>query len=118
MAEDDVNLGQMLDLATPWCLHAAATLRIPEHIAAGHRDIGELADAGLVAPPPPGGAGHPGRPAGHRRPGRRDHRGLRGRRGGQPARRAGLEVAAAGSQGSGRYVVECRTAPQVYRKGS
>jgi hypothetical protein len=30
MAEDDVNLGQMLDLATPWCLHAAATLRIPD----------------------------------------------------------------------------------------
>jgi len=43
MSEDDVDLGQMLDLATPWCLHAAATLRIPEHIAAGHRDIGELA---------------------------------------------------------------------------
>jgi hypothetical protein len=43
MAEDDVNLGQMPDLATPWCLRAAATLRIPEHIAAGHRDIGELA---------------------------------------------------------------------------
>jgi 2,7-dihydroxy-5-methyl-1-naphthoate 7-O-methyltransferase len=45
MAEDDVNLGQMLDLATPWCLHAAATLRIPEHIAAGHHDVGELAAA-------------------------------------------------------------------------
>jgi 2,7-dihydroxy-5-methyl-1-naphthoate 7-O-methyltransferase len=43
MAEDDVNLGQLLDLAAPWCLRAAATLRIPEHIAAGHRDIGELA---------------------------------------------------------------------------
>ena len=45
MAEDDVNLGQLLDLATPWCLHAAATLRIPEHIGAGHHDIGELAVA-------------------------------------------------------------------------
>jgi 2,7-dihydroxy-5-methyl-1-naphthoate 7-O-methyltransferase len=45
MAEHDVNLGQMLDLATPWCLHAAATLRIPEHITAGHHDIGELAAA-------------------------------------------------------------------------
>jgi hypothetical protein len=43
MSDDDVNLGQMLDLATPWCLHAAATWRIPEHIAAEHRDIGELA---------------------------------------------------------------------------
>jgi 2,7-dihydroxy-5-methyl-1-naphthoate 7-O-methyltransferase len=45
MAEHDVNLGPMLDLATPWCLRAAATLRIPEHIAAGHHDIGELAEA-------------------------------------------------------------------------
>jgi len=33
---DDVHLGQMLDLATPWCLRAAATLRLPGHIAAGH----------------------------------------------------------------------------------
>ena len=45
MAEDEVNLEQMLDLATPWCLRVAATLRIPGHIAAGHRDIGELAAA-------------------------------------------------------------------------
>ncbi|HYB18210.1 MAG TPA: methyltransferase [Streptosporangiaceae bacterium] len=45
MSEDDANLEQMLDLATPWCLRAAATLRIPGHIAAGHRDIGELAAA-------------------------------------------------------------------------
>jgi 2,7-dihydroxy-5-methyl-1-naphthoate 7-O-methyltransferase len=42
-AGDDVHLGQMLDLATPWCLRAAATLRLPGHIAAGHHDIGELA---------------------------------------------------------------------------
>ncbi len=33
----------MLDLATPWCLRVAATLHIPEHIAAGHTDIGDLA---------------------------------------------------------------------------
>ncbi len=33
----------MLDLSTAWCLRVAATLRIPEHIAAGHSDIGELA---------------------------------------------------------------------------
>jgi hypothetical protein len=33
----------MLDLATPWCLHVAATLRLPEHIAAGHHDITDLA---------------------------------------------------------------------------
>jgi 2,7-dihydroxy-5-methyl-1-naphthoate 7-O-methyltransferase len=43
MAEHDVNLDQMLDLATPWCLHAAATLRLPGHIAAGHHDVAELA---------------------------------------------------------------------------
>ncbi len=40
-----VDLEQMLDLATPWCLRVAATLRIPEHIAAGHTDIGALAAA-------------------------------------------------------------------------
>src|ERR1700745_3827253 len=38
-----VDLEQMLDLATPWCLPVAATLRIPEHIAAGHADIADLA---------------------------------------------------------------------------
>ena len=30
-----VDLERMLDLATPWCLHVTATLRIPDHIAAG-----------------------------------------------------------------------------------
>jgi 2,7-dihydroxy-5-methyl-1-naphthoate 7-O-methyltransferase len=40
-----VDLEQMLDLATPWCLHVAATLRIPEHIAAGHAGITDLAEA-------------------------------------------------------------------------
>ena len=38
-----VDLEQMLDLATPWCLRVAATLRIPEHIAAGHVGIADLA---------------------------------------------------------------------------
>jgi 2,7-dihydroxy-5-methyl-1-naphthoate 7-O-methyltransferase len=37
--EDEVDLQKMLDLATPWCLHVAVTLRIPEHIAAGRRFI-------------------------------------------------------------------------------
>jgi 2,7-dihydroxy-5-methyl-1-naphthoate 7-O-methyltransferase len=45
MAEDGVNLDQMLDLQTPWCLMVAATLRIPEQIASGHTDIGDLAAA-------------------------------------------------------------------------
>ena len=35
--DDTADLGRMLDLATPWCLHVAATLRIPEHISAGAR---------------------------------------------------------------------------------
>jgi hypothetical protein len=35
----------MLDLATPWCLRVAATLRIADHIAAGHGRIDELAAA-------------------------------------------------------------------------
>ena len=43
MPEDSVDLDQMLDLATPWCLRVAATLRIPEHIEAGHTGIGDLA---------------------------------------------------------------------------
>jgi len=44
MVEDHAaDLERMLDLATPWCLHVAATLRIPEHIAAGHADIADLA---------------------------------------------------------------------------
>jgi predicted enzyme related to lactoylglutathione lyase len=44
-ADDTVDLWQMLDLATPWCLHVAATLRIPEHISAGRTGIAELAAA-------------------------------------------------------------------------
>jgi 2,7-dihydroxy-5-methyl-1-naphthoate 7-O-methyltransferase len=40
-----VDLEQMLDLTTPWCLRVAATLRIPEHITAGHTDVGALAAA-------------------------------------------------------------------------
>jgi predicted enzyme related to lactoylglutathione lyase len=43
--DDSVDLHRMLDLATPWCLHVAATLRIPEHISAGHTGIAELAAA-------------------------------------------------------------------------
>src|SRR5215469_16406949 len=43
MTEDSVNLDQMLDLATPWCLMVAATLRIPDLIAEGHQDLSDLA---------------------------------------------------------------------------
>ncbi len=45
MGEHGVNLDQMLDLQTPWCLMVAATLRIPEHIADGHAGITDLAAA-------------------------------------------------------------------------
>jgi len=45
MTEDSVNLDQMLDLATPWCLMVAATLRLPDLIADGHHDIADLAAA-------------------------------------------------------------------------
>ena len=46
MAEDtSVNLDQMLDLTTPWCLMVAATLRIPDLIAEGHHDLADLATA-------------------------------------------------------------------------
>jgi 2,7-dihydroxy-5-methyl-1-naphthoate 7-O-methyltransferase len=40
---DAVDLEALLDLATPWCLRVAATLRIAGHIAAGHDDIAGLA---------------------------------------------------------------------------
>jgi hypothetical protein len=40
-----VDLERMLDLATPWCLRVAVTLRIREHIAAGHAGIADLAAA-------------------------------------------------------------------------
>jgi len=40
-----VDLEQMLDLATPWCLRVAATLRLPQLIADGHDDIADLARA-------------------------------------------------------------------------
>jgi hypothetical protein len=46
MVEDDgVDLEALLDLATPWCLRVAATLRVAEHIASGHDDIAGLAAA-------------------------------------------------------------------------
>jgi len=42
---DQADIDRMLDLTTPWCLMVAATLRLPQHIAAGHHDIGALAAA-------------------------------------------------------------------------
>jgi len=45
MTNESVDLDRMLDLATPWCLMVAATLRIPDLIAEGHRDVSDLATA-------------------------------------------------------------------------
>lgn len=46
MAEqDDVDLWALADLATPWCLHVAATLRIADHLAEGTSTIDDLARA-------------------------------------------------------------------------
>jgi 2,7-dihydroxy-5-methyl-1-naphthoate 7-O-methyltransferase len=45
VTEDSVDVDQMLDLTTPWCLMVAATLRIPDLIAEGHHDIADLATA-------------------------------------------------------------------------
>ena len=43
--DDEPDLDQLLDLATPWCLRVAATLRIPALIADGHHDVADLAAA-------------------------------------------------------------------------
>src|SRR4051812_31367902 len=40
-----MDLWEMTDLCTPWCVHVVVTLRVAEHIAAGKGDIGELAEA-------------------------------------------------------------------------
>ncbi len=45
-----VDLEQMLDLATPWCLRVAATLRLPQLIEDGHDDIAGLAQAASCDP--------------------------------------------------------------------
>jgi SAM-dependent methyltransferase len=40
-----MNIWDLADLATPWCVHVAATLRVAHHIAAGRRNIADLAAA-------------------------------------------------------------------------
>lgn len=40
-----MDLWALSDLATPWCLHVAVTLGVPEQIAAGREEIGALARA-------------------------------------------------------------------------
>jgi hypothetical protein len=45
VGEQTVNLGELADLCTPWCLHTAVTLRVAERIAAGTAGVAELAAA-------------------------------------------------------------------------
>jgi len=40
-----MNIWELSDLATPWCVHVAVTLRVAEHIKAGANRIDELAEA-------------------------------------------------------------------------
>lgn len=41
----EMDLWTLSDHCTPWCLHVAATLRVADHIVAGHTEIGPLATA-------------------------------------------------------------------------
>ncbi len=46
MAErDEVDIWDLIDLCTPWCVHVVATLRIADHVAAGISQIDDLAAA-------------------------------------------------------------------------
>jgi hypothetical protein len=45
-----MDLWQLSDLCTPWCVHVVATLRIAERIASGHSRTAELAFAAGVDP--------------------------------------------------------------------
>lgn len=40
-----MDLWALCDLSTPWCIHVVATLRIADHLEAGHTEIGALAAA-------------------------------------------------------------------------
>ena len=40
-----MDLWELSDLATPWAVHVVATLRVADHIAAGHTNIDQLAAA-------------------------------------------------------------------------
>ncbi|MDR3575317.1 MAG: methyltransferase [Anaerolineaceae bacterium] len=48
--EKSVNLFEMSDLCTPWCLHVVVTLRMAEHMAAGIHKIEDLAAAASCDP--------------------------------------------------------------------
>src|SRR5438128_2280456 len=44
-ARDQVDIWELSDLCTPWCVHVVSTLRIASHIAAGITQIDALAAA-------------------------------------------------------------------------
>lgn len=48
--QQKVNLWELSDLCTPWCVHVAATLRIANHIASGIDRINDLAAAAKCDP--------------------------------------------------------------------
>jgi hypothetical protein len=43
--DNQVDIGALSDLCTPWCVHVVATLRIADHVAAGITKIDDLAAA-------------------------------------------------------------------------
>jgi SAM-dependent methyltransferase len=45
MGRPEADIWALIDLATPWCVHVVATLRIADHIAAGITQIDDLAAA-------------------------------------------------------------------------
>lgn len=45
-----IDLWELTDLATPWCVHVVVTLRVAEHLAAGKQDIKDLANAAGADP--------------------------------------------------------------------
>lgn len=40
-----MDLWSLTDLCTPWCVHVVVTLRVPDQLAAGKTEIGDLASA-------------------------------------------------------------------------
>jgi 2,7-dihydroxy-5-methyl-1-naphthoate 7-O-methyltransferase len=45
MTNTTTDLDALTDLRTPWCVYTVATLRIADHVAAGHTEIADLAAA-------------------------------------------------------------------------
>jgi SAM-dependent methyltransferase len=45
-----MDLWELSDLATPWCVHVAVTLKLAEHLASGPRSIDDLAAAADANP--------------------------------------------------------------------